>query len=142
LSKLICQKEKSKLYWKYFSTVERWVDFSSFGFVKGRLVCRAKPNVLKCAAGFFCRLMVALSVFRVACNGLPLCEVFRESLLSKKNLAKRVMGDSRAKATIVSHHPRSGSPMGKIVPKGDFSHLVYISHKHSLICPLLGSFVP
>jgi len=33
-----------------------------------------------------------------------------------------VMGDSRAKATIVSHHPRSGSPMGKIVPKGDFSH--------------------
>ncbi len=32
------------------------------------------------------------------------------------------MGDSRAKATIVSHHPRSGSPMGKIVPKGDFSH--------------------
>ena len=55
-------------------------------------------------------------------NGLPLCEVFRESLLSKKNLAKRVMGDSRAKATIVSRHPRSGSPMGKIVLKGDFSH--------------------
>jgi hypothetical protein len=28
-----------------------WGNFSSFGFVKGRLVCRAKPNVLKCAAG-------------------------------------------------------------------------------------------
>jgi hypothetical protein len=28
-------------------------NFSSFGFAKGRLVCRAKPNVLKCAAGFF-----------------------------------------------------------------------------------------
>lgn len=26
-------------------------NFSSFGFVKGGLVCRAKPNVLKCAAG-------------------------------------------------------------------------------------------
>jgi len=26
-------------------------NFSSFGFVKGRLVCWAKPNVLKCAAG-------------------------------------------------------------------------------------------
>jgi hypothetical protein len=26
-------------------------NFSSFGFAKGRLVCRAKPNVLKCAAG-------------------------------------------------------------------------------------------
>ena len=26
-------------------------NFSSFGFVKGRLVCLAKPNVLKCAAG-------------------------------------------------------------------------------------------
>ena len=31
-------------------------NFSSFGFAKGWLVCRAKPNVLKCAAGiFFCR---------------------------------------------------------------------------------------
>lgn len=26
-------------------------NFSSFGFVKGWLECRAKPNVLKCAAG-------------------------------------------------------------------------------------------
>jgi hypothetical protein len=26
-------------------------SFSSFGFVKGRLMCWAKPNVLKCAAG-------------------------------------------------------------------------------------------
>jgi hypothetical protein len=26
-------------------------NFSSFGFVKGGLVCRTKPNVLKCAAG-------------------------------------------------------------------------------------------
>jgi len=31
----------------------RLENFSSFGFAKGRLVCRAKPNVLKCAAGFF-----------------------------------------------------------------------------------------
>ena len=29
----------------------RLENFSSFGFAKGRLVCRAKPNVLKCAAG-------------------------------------------------------------------------------------------
>ena len=28
-------------------------NFSSFGFAKGWLVCQAKPNVLKCAAGFF-----------------------------------------------------------------------------------------
>jgi len=26
-------------------------NFSSFGFVKGRLMCWTKPNVLKCAAG-------------------------------------------------------------------------------------------
>ena len=31
----------------------RLENFSSFGFAKDRLVCRAKPNVLKCAAGFF-----------------------------------------------------------------------------------------
>jgi len=31
----------------------RLENFSSFGFAKGRLVFRAKPNVLKCAAGFF-----------------------------------------------------------------------------------------
>ena len=31
----------------------RLENFSSFGFAKGWLVCRAKPNVLKCAAGFF-----------------------------------------------------------------------------------------
>ena len=72
-------------------------------------------------------------------DGLPLCEVFRESLLSNKNFSKRVMGDSRAKATIVSHHPRSGSPMGKIVPKGDFSHLVYRSHK--MYCYLYYKYI-
>jgi hypothetical protein len=33
------------------TTTVCWGNFSSFGFVKGRLVCRAKPNVLKCAAG-------------------------------------------------------------------------------------------
>ncbi len=31
----------------------RLENFSSFGFAKGWLVCQAKPNVLKCAAGFF-----------------------------------------------------------------------------------------
>jgi hypothetical protein len=46
------------------------------------------------------------------------------------------MGDSRAKATIVSHHPRSGSSMGKIVLKGDFSHLVYIRIKLLLFVPI------
>jgi hypothetical protein len=28
-------------------------NISSFGFAKGRLAFWAKPNVLKCAAGFF-----------------------------------------------------------------------------------------
>ena len=32
------------------------------------------------------------------------------------------MEERRAKATMVFHHPRSGSPMEKIVPKGDFFH--------------------
>jgi hypothetical protein len=78
---------------------------------------------------------------KIAYNGLPLCEVFRESLLSKKNLAKRVMGERRAKATMVSHRPRSGSPMGKIVPKGDFSHLVYRRNSILDIYPNLGRYV-
>lgn len=30
---------------------EHWKNSSSFGFAKGGLVCRAKPNVLKCVAG-------------------------------------------------------------------------------------------
>jgi len=32
------------------------------------------------------------------------------------------MGERRAEATMVSHHPCSGGSMGKIVPKGDFFH--------------------
>jgi hypothetical protein len=41
----------------------------SFGFAKGRLVCRAKPNVPFVRLAFFtCRFMVALSSVKLACN--------------------------------------------------------------------------
>ncbi|WP_208528270.1 hypothetical protein, partial [Flavobacterium psychrophilum] len=40
----------------------------------------------------------------------------------EENLAKRVMEEHRAKATMVFHRPRSGGSMEKIVPKGDFFH--------------------
>jgi len=42
----------------------RWQKNGSFGFAKGRIVCRAKPNVPFCAVGFFvfCQpLFLALS---------------------------------------------------------------------------------
>jgi len=50
----------------------RWLKFGSFGFAKGRLVCRAKPNVpnvgwlkivfIKCAVGKNKKHRVGLSV--------------------------------------------------------------------------------
>ncbi len=49
---------------------------------------------------------------------------FSRELALEENLAKRVMGERRAEATMVSRHLRSGGSMGKIVPKGDFSHLI------------------
>lgn len=44
---------------KVFNILSRvFENFSSFGFVKERLVCLAKPNVLKCALAFlFCSLV-------------------------------------------------------------------------------------
>jgi len=53
--------------------------FSSFGFAKRWLECRAKPNVLNVRLAFMsfsvCSCL-ALSFFRVACNGgLQLKEV-------------------------------------------------------------------
>jgi hypothetical protein len=39
---------------------ERWQKKGSFGFAKGRLVCRAKPNVPFCAVGFSGRFSVGL----------------------------------------------------------------------------------
>jgi len=32
--------------------LKRWENFSSFGFYSVGFVCRKKPKVLKCAAGF------------------------------------------------------------------------------------------
>ena len=46
---------------------------------------------------------------------------FSRELALEENLAKRVMEERRANATIVFHHPCSGGSMEKIVPKGDFS---------------------
>ncbi|EKT3964932.1 hypothetical protein AAIP55_002395 [Flavobacterium psychrophilum] len=47
---------------------------------------------------------------------------FSRELALEENLAKRVMEEHRAKATMVFHHLRSGGSMEKIVPKGDFFH--------------------
>ncbi|WP_166783650.1 hypothetical protein [Flavobacterium psychrophilum] len=47
---------------------------------------------------------------------------FSRELALEENLAKRVMEEHRAKATMVFHRPRSGGSMEKIVPKGDFFH--------------------
>jgi hypothetical protein len=38
----------------------RWQKNGSFGFAKGRLVCRAKPNVPFCAVGFSGHFSVGL----------------------------------------------------------------------------------
>ncbi|EKT4510814.1 hypothetical protein JE940_002550 [Flavobacterium psychrophilum] len=58
--------------------------------------------------------------------GLPLTSPrfagFSRELALEENLAKRVMEEHRAKATMVFHRPRSGGSMEKIVPKGDFFH--------------------
>ncbi len=50
----------------------------SFGYAKGRLVCRAKPNVLfvrLALMSFFVCSCLALSSFRVACNATQIGEV-------------------------------------------------------------------
>ncbi|MCB5997997.1 hypothetical protein, partial [Flavobacterium psychrophilum] len=47
---------------------------------------------------------------------------FSRELALEENLAKRVMEEHRAKATMVFHRLRSGGSMEKIVPKGDFFH--------------------
>jgi hypothetical protein len=55
----------------------RWQKNGSFGFAKRWLLCRAKPNVLNVRLAFMlfvCLFMLALSSFRVAYNGLGLCE--------------------------------------------------------------------
>ena len=54
--------------------------------------------------------------------GSRFARFLEKAKLLKRNLSKRVMEERRAEATMVFHHPRSGSPMEKIVPKGDFFH--------------------
>ncbi|MCB5984963.1 hypothetical protein LIT13_15340, partial [Flavobacterium psychrophilum] len=53
--------------------------------------------------------------------------------------AKRVMEEHRAKATMVFHHLRSGGSMEKIVPKGDFFHLVNLSDNYIYFLNLKSS---
>ncbi|EPE9896691.1 hypothetical protein ACSN7R_000223 [Flavobacterium psychrophilum] len=51
------------------------------------------------------------------------------------------MEEHRAKATMVFHHLRSGGSMEKIVPKGDFFHLLYRSDKIRQSDPKRGRLV-
>ncbi len=54
--------------------------------------------------------------------GSRFARFLEKAKLLKRNLSKRVMEERRAEATMVFHHPRRGSPMEKIVPKGDSFH--------------------
>jgi hypothetical protein len=63
-------------------------NFSSFGFVKGRLVCRAKPKELKCAAGKKKLKMRVGKNFKNIQVGLSVGSLFSVSLL--KNIFKSV----------------------------------------------------
>ncbi|EKT4537800.1 hypothetical protein ACKUCE_11865 [Flavobacterium psychrophilum] len=58
---------------------------------------------------------------------------FSRELALEENLAKRVMEEHRAKATMVFHRPRSGGSMEKIVPKGDFFHRPRATRRLGLI---------
>ncbi|MCB6062514.1 hypothetical protein [Flavobacterium psychrophilum] len=76
--------------------------------------------------GFLCvvfmRFFYAFRVARVLPTTSPRFAGFSRELALEENLAKRVMEEHRAKATMVFHRPRSGGSMEKIVPKGDFFH--------------------
>jgi hypothetical protein len=63
-------------------------NFSSFGFVEGRLVCWAKPNVLKCAAAKKKLKMRVGKNFKNIQVGLSVGSLFSVSLL--KNAFKSV----------------------------------------------------
>lgn len=63
-------------------------NFSSFGFVKGQLVCWAKPNVLKCAAAKKKLKMRVGKNFKNIQVGLSVGSLFSVSLL--KNAFKSV----------------------------------------------------
>ena len=78
-------------------------NFSSFGFVKGGLVCRTKPNVLKCAAGKKKIKMRVGKNFKNIQVGLSVGSLFSVSLL--KNAFKSVnLNCQVAKSLFFSRH--------------------------------------
>jgi hypothetical protein len=78
-------------------------NFSSFGFVKGGLVCRAKPNVLKFAAGKKKLKMRVGKNFKNIQVGLGVDSLFSFNLL--KNAFKSVRLNCQvAKSPFFSRH--------------------------------------
>jgi len=78
-------------------------NFSSFGFVKGGLVCRTKPNVLKCAAGKKKLKMRVGKNFKNIRVGLRVGLSYRVRLL--KNVFKSVRLNCQvAKSPFFSRH--------------------------------------
>ncbi|EKT4492267.1 hypothetical protein JE938_002352 [Flavobacterium psychrophilum] len=72
--------------------------------------------------GFIFQISRFLRFLGVLLPTSPRFAGFSRELALEENLAKRVMEEHRAKATMVFHHLRSGGSMEKIVPKGDFFH--------------------
>ncbi|EOG6896981.1 hypothetical protein ACLH3T_002357 [Flavobacterium psychrophilum] len=70
----------------------------------------------------FFRIVVFCAILEVLLVTSPRFAGFSRELALEENLAKRVMEEHRAKATMVFHRLRSGGSMEKIVPKGDFFH--------------------